>query len=162
MSEPRQLHCYQYVNVPYEKVRDALTRDALGIFQRATASATSRARELVATLHVAVGALEVGADVKIDVRASKEKVSAFGERTTELEMKWTAANNAALFPAMEATLSLYALAAKETHIALHGRYRPPLGLVGGALDAVVGHRVAEASVLNFLQDVAARINRELG
>jgi hypothetical protein len=63
---------------------------------------------------------------------------------------------------MEATLSIYALSATETQIALDGRYRPPLGALGHALDAMVGHPIAEASVLRFVQDVAARINAELG
>jgi hypothetical protein len=162
MSDPRELHCYQYVNVPYETVRDALQRDALGIFQRATASATSRAEELAATLRVGVGALEIGADVKIAVRAVNEKVSALGDRRTDLEIAWTAAKAAGLFPYMEATLSVYPLSSRESQIDLYGRYRPPLGVVGTALDAMVGHRIAEASVLRFVQDIAARVNAELG
>ncbi|HEX8951313.1 MAG TPA: hypothetical protein VF945_05685 [Polyangia bacterium] len=161
MSERRELHCYQYVTVPYEKVRDALRSDATGIFQRATVSATSRARELVSTLRVGVGAVEIGADVKIEVRAVDEKVSALGDHTTVLELAWTAANAKALFPSMEATLSVYPLSKQETQIDLYGRYKPPMGVVGSALDAIVGHRVAEASVLRFVQDVAARINSEL-
>lgn len=162
MSEPRELHCYQYVNVDYDKVRDALRSDAVGIFQRATASATSRASELASTLRVAVGALEIGADVKIAVRAMNENVSALGEPRTELEIAWTATSAAGLFPSMEATLSVYPLSAHETQIGLHGRYRPPLGVVGNAIDALVGHRIAEATVLRFVQDVATRINAELG
>ncbi len=162
MSEPRELHCYQYVNVDYDKVKEALHRDAAGMFQRATASATSRAHELASTLRVAVGPLEVGADVKIAVRAMDEKVSALGDRKTELEIAWTASTAAGLFPSMEATLSFYPLSAHETQIDLYGRYRPPLGVVGNALDLLVGHRIAEASVLRFVQDVAARINAELG
>ena len=162
MSERRELHCYQYVNVPYDKVRDALKTDATGIFQRATASATSRAHELVSTLRVGVGAIEIGADVKIEVRGAEEKVSALGDHTTELDIAWTAANAKGLFPSMEATLSIYPLSGKETQIDLYGRYKPPMGVVGNAIDALVGHRLAEASVLRFVQDVAARINSELG
>ena len=162
MSELKKLHCYEYVNVEYDKVKDALVRDALGIFGRATASASSRARELASTLRVAVGALQLGADVKIVVRGVEERVSALGDRKTELAIAWSAASAAGLFPSMEATLSIYPLSAHETQIELDGGYRPPLGVVGSAIDAVVGHRLAEASVLRFVQDVAARINRELG
>jgi hypothetical protein len=161
MSDGRELHCYQYVTVPYDKVRDALTRDAAGIFQRATTTATSRAEELVATLWAGAGGMEIGRDVKIAVRGVNEKKSALGDRTTELELVWSAASAPGLFPSMKATLSVYALSSKETQIDLHGHYEPPLGLVGNALDAVAGHRIAEASVLRFVQDVAARINGEL-
>src|SRR3954466_3955422 len=146
MSEPRELRCYRYVTVPYERLRDGLRQDAAGIFQRATASAAARARELVATLRVGVGSIEIGADIKLEIRAVHERQSALGDCRTEMELAWTAAGAAALFPSMQATLSLYALSPTESQIALHGRYRPPLGVVGNALDALVGHRVAEASV----------------
>jgi hypothetical protein len=62
---------------------------------------------------------------------------------------------------MEATLAVYPLSSEETQIDLHGRYRPPLGVLGNAVDALIGHRIAEASVLRFVQDVAARIDAEL-
>jgi hypothetical protein len=161
MSEGRELHCYEYVVVPYERVRDTLRRDAAGIFARATAAAASRARDLVATLRVDVGGLEIGANIKIEVRTIAERESALGDHVTELSIAWTAASASSLFPSMEATLTVYPLSASESQIALHGRYRPPLGVVGQALDNIVGHRVAEASVLRFVRDVAARINAEL-
>jgi hypothetical protein len=160
LTEPRELRCYDYVNVPYDKVRDALERDAAGLFQRATTTAASRAQALVATLRVGVGALEIGADIKIVVRSVAERLSVLGDRRVEVALGWTAARGAGLFPAMEATLTAYALSAGETQLDLYGRYRPPLGVVGSALDALAGHRLAEASVLRFLQDVARLINRE--
>lgn len=162
MSEARELHCYQYVTVPYDRVRDALSHDAAGIFERATTSATSRANEIVATLWATSGGMEIGRDVKIAVRDVTEKKSALGDRTTTLALAWSAASGPGLFPSMEATLSVYPLSSKETQIDFHGHYQPPMGLVGNAIDAVVGHRVAEASVLRFVQEVAARINSELG
>ena len=162
MSEPRHLHCYEYVNVEYDKVKGALSHDALGLFQRATASATLRARDIASTLRVAMGPLELGADVKIVVRSVHERASALGDSRTEVEIAWSAASAAGLFPSMEATLAIYPLSAHETQIELDGRYRPPLGAVGNVIDAVVGHRLAQASVLRFVQDIATRINRELG
>jgi hypothetical protein len=161
MSEPRELRCYDYVNVPYERVRDAFERDAGGIFQRATMTAASRAAELMATLRVGVGALEIGTGIKIDVCNVAEKLSALGDRKTEVTLAWTAARGAGLFPSMEATLSAYALSAGETQLDLHGRYRPPLGVVGNAIDALAGHRLAEASVLRLVQDVARLLSSEL-
>ncbi len=162
MAEPRELTCYEYVTVPYATVRDALRADARGLFQRATVSAARRAEDLVATLHVEVGALHIGADVAIVIKGVTEDISALGDRTTRVELAWTASRGAGLFPAMEATLSVYPLSAGETQLDLHGRYRPPLGPVGNAFDAILGHRVAQASVLRFVQEIAARLNAELG
>jgi hypothetical protein len=62
---------------------------------------------------------------------------------------------------MSAELSIYPLTATETQLDFLGRYEPPLGAVGGAVDAVVGHRIAEASVHRFLSDVAAYLRRSL-
>jgi hypothetical protein len=162
MSEPRELRCYQYVTVPYADVAALLQRDAAGVFERATASAATRARELVATLRVGVGTIEIGADVKIELRGMQEKQSALGEHKLEVELAWVAASAAALFPSMEATLAVYPLSSTETQIDLHGRYRPPFGMVGNAIDALVGHRLAEASVLRFVNDIAARIAHDHG
>ena len=73
---------------------------------------------------------------------------------TRVPIEWSAAQRAALFPIMNAELSVYALTATETQLDFLGRYQPPLGLVGGALDAMVGHRIAEASVHRLVADVA--------
>jgi len=63
---------------------------------------------------------------------------------------------------MEASLSAYPLSSRETQLDLHGRYRPPLGTVGTALDAAVGHRIAEATLLRLLRDVRTVMITELG
>jgi len=51
MSKGFEIRCYDYVNHPYEKVRDALKREALDVFQRATKTAASRAQSVAAELH---------------------------------------------------------------------------------------------------------------
>jgi hypothetical protein len=161
MSERRELHSYEYVTAPYERVRDALAHDAPALFQRATVTAAARAQSLVSELRVTIGALEVGREIDIAVHSVKEELSPLGEKRTRIELTWAAAQNAGLFPSMRATLSVYPLSSTETQLDLEGRYEPPLGLVGTALDALIGHRVAEASVRRFVQDIAARLNVEL-
>ena len=46
MSKGREIHCYDYVNHPYEKVRGALSKDAPAVFQAATKAAASRAQSI--------------------------------------------------------------------------------------------------------------------
>jgi hypothetical protein len=163
MSETHVIRCYEYVTCPYEDVRDALRADPLGFFQRATTEATTRARGLVTTLRVKVGSLDVGADAVVVVRSVVEEPSAPGIHAprTRLAIEWSAAQAAALFPSMTAELSIYPLSKDETQIDFSGRYAPPLGLFGEAVDALVGHRVAEASVHRFVEDLAARLREEL-
>jgi hypothetical protein len=162
VSEPREVRCFDYVTVPYGRVRELLHSDATGIFSRATATASNRARELMATLRLNVGPMEVGVDVRLQVSAVTDEVAAYGDPLTRLDFTWQAAQSAGFFPTMEATLTAYALSPEETHLDLHGRYRPPLGTLGTAIDATVGHRVAEATLLRLLRDVRTEIITELG
>jgi hypothetical protein len=62
---------------------------------------------------------------------------------------------------MKAVLSFWPLTSSETQMEIEGAYRPPLGAVGNVADAAVGHRVAEAAVHRFLDDVVEQIRREL-
>ncbi|HZX41460.1 MAG TPA: hypothetical protein VFE93_06435 [Myxococcaceae bacterium] len=162
MAESREVRCYDYVTVPYDRVRELLRSDAAGIFARATATASDRARELLATLRLNVGPVEVGVDVRLEIADVTDEVTATGDPRTRLDFTWQATQSAGFFPTMEATLSAYPLSPGETQLDLHGRYRPPLGAVGSAIDAAVGHRVAEATVLRLLRDVRTAIITELG
>ena len=81
--------------------------------------------------------------------------------TTFMRLRWKAARAAALFPSMDAELIVYPLARDETQLELHGRYSPPLGAVGSALDSLVGYRIADASVHRFMTDVASLLRNEL-
>jgi hypothetical protein len=163
MAKPHELRCYDYVNRPYVVVRDALRADLGGIFERATKSATGRAHALAANLKVDLGALEVGTDVVIEVLGVEERDEgpAGRTRTTFIDLRWNAARAAALFPSMQAQLIVYPLSRDETQIELHGRYVPPLGGVGSALDSLIGHRIADASVHRFVTDVASLLRSEL-
>ena len=160
MSTPRELRCYDYATMPYEEVRAILRRDAHDLFQRATLSALDRAKLVSAALRTRVGPIEVGAEVKIRIARVTEEISELGERSMRLEIAWTAAKNAALFPSMEATLVAHPLSSGETQIDFHGRYRTPLGPVGTAIDALIGHRIAEACVQRFMRDIAWRLGDE--
>jgi hypothetical protein len=66
-----------------------------------------------------------------------------------------------LFPFMRAELSIYPLTATETQLDLWGLYEPAFGAVGKAMDAVVGHRIAEVSVHRFITEVAAYLRQAL-
>ena len=163
MTAEREIRCYEYVNHGYERVSRLLVADPTGLFQRATSTAAARAEALVSKLKVSVAGLEVGKDVKIEVDSVATDRHPPGEITgpaMALTIHWSAATGAAFFPSMRAELLVYPLSAEETQLDLRGWYTPPGGLVGGAADALVGHRVAEASVHRFLQDVAARLSAE--
>ena len=62
---------------------------------------------------------------------------------------------------MRAQLSIWPLTSTETQLELEGEYRPPLGLVGSALNAAVGKVLAEASVHRLLDDAVEQLKREI-
>ena len=76
-----------------------------------------------------------------------------------LPLTWQAAERGTLFPVLEADLGLEALDELGCHLSFMGTYRPPLSVVGGAADALHGHRVAEATVRRFVLDIADRLTR---
>lgn len=162
MSRGKAIRAYDYVNQPYATVRQTLHGGAKEIFLRATQSAASRASSVAAGLRVEVGGLEVAADVAITVyRVEDVEQGPLGGPATEVELEWEAAQMPGLFPLMSARLWAYALTGTETQLDFDGIYQPPLGLVGAALDAAVGHRIAEASVHRFVTDVAAHLRTSL-
>ncbi len=163
MSKPHELRAYEYVNRPYAAVRDALRADPAGIFGRATKGAAHRAGSLAANLRASIGSLEVGTDVTIEVGAIEESTeSPLGHaEATRIPLTWKATHAAALFPSMEAVLTIYALSKDETQLDLRGEYRPPLGALGAAVDTLALGRLADASVHRFVADVAARLSGDL-
>ena len=162
MRQPRKLRCYQYVERPYEDVRALLRERPLEVLQRATSSAAARADSLAATLRVGVAGVEIGVDVKLHVTAIRDDEGVGGlSPVTRVMLSWEAARAPALFPLMSAQLSVWPLSSSETQVEMEGEYRPPLGAVGDAIDAAVGHKIADASVHKFLEDLVQQIRHEL-
>jgi hypothetical protein len=163
MSESHAIRCYDYVNAPYERVRDALRADAVGLLERATTSASTRAEKVGAGLRVHIAGFEVGTQATITVDDITEDASAPGIHgpRTRVMLEWRAAKAPALFPVMQAQLSIYPLSADETQVDFLGDYQPPGSLLGAGIDALVGRRVAEATVHQFVQDVAGRLREVL-
>jgi len=162
MSKGPEIRSYDYVNHPYERVRDALRRDALTVFQSATKAAASRAQSVAAELHVDFGGVGVKTDIRISVKNIEEKLpDAMSTPVTRLLLEWEAATMPRLFPFMKAELSVYPLTATETQLDFWGLYEPPFGAVGKAMNAIAGHRIAEVSVHRFITEVAGYLRQAL-
>jgi hypothetical protein len=156
MSTGREIRSYDYVNRPYERVRDALRQNALTVFQSATKAAASRAQS------VDFGGIGVKTDINISVRNIEEKVvDTTSTPTTRLLLEWEAATMPRLFPLMKGELSVYPLTSTETQLDFSGVYEPPFGAVGRTMNAIVGYRIAEVSVHRFVSDVAGYLRQAL-
>lgn len=76
---------------------------------------------------------------------------------TWLPLTWKPTGPERFFPVLEGELEAAPLGNAVTQIGLSARYKPPFGLVGTTLDRMFLHRVAEATVQDFVQRVAGAI-----
>ena len=160
MKQRHEIRSYDYVNHPYPAVREALARDPAAIFAAATRAASSRAEAVAAALRVTLAGLEVSTEVALKV-GDIQQISGAAP-LTRIPVSWQAARRPGFFPLMDAELSIYPLTPTETQLDFHGHYEPPLSIVGDAANALVGHRLAEASVHRFVADVAQYLRDRIG
>jgi len=158
----RKIRCYDYVNHPYDRVRNALKHNALTVFQSATKTAASRAQSVAAELRVDFAGIGVKTDIKIVVKSVDERAGRSASTpSTRLTLEWEAAKMPRLFPLMKGELFVYPLTATETQLDFSGVYKPPFGTVGKTMNAMVGHSIAEASVHRFVSDVAGYLRQAI-
>jgi len=97
------------------------------------------------------------------VRVDKRVELQFGEPVrfpskTILPMSWKPAGLEALFPALDADIEIGELGPERTQLSISARYTPPLGSLGRVLDRALLHRVAEATVKDFLDRAAQTLS----
>jgi hypothetical protein len=74
-----------------------------------------------------------------------------------LPLHWRAEGAGDLFPVLDADLEVARLTPAITQLSISARYTPPLGALGSTIDRAVLHRVAEATVKDFVDRVAAAL-----
>ena len=123
MSKGREIRCSDYVNHPYEHVRDALRQDALTVFQSATKAATAGRNRSLLNCTSTLPVLE-SSPIKISVKNVEEKVlDVMPTPTTWLVLEWEATTMPSLFPLMKGELPIYPLTASETQLDFLGFLR---------------------------------------
>ena len=134
---------------PFEDVETALLAQPEAWVPGLARDAEDRGQRLLA---------EVGFSLDREHRLDKRVEIEFGEpyrvpAKTLLPMVWKPTGAGQLFPAMDADLEVAPLGPSRTQLSISARYRPPMGVVGRALDRALLHRVAEATVKDFLDRV---------
>ena len=105
-----------------------------------------------------VGALGLSKEVRVQARELTERDGSAG-----LAVRWEVTGpGRGLFPVLDADIRLVPTGDQATLLTLAGAYRPPLGAVGEALDRAILHRVAAATIRNFLSHVTAGITGQPG
>jgi len=136
---------------PPEVVEQHLTRSPQEWLPRLATEANERGDALLADVGV-------GEKLRVARRVAVEigRPTHLGE-TVVIPLTWIPVRAAGLLPSLEADLEIAALGADRTQLAINARYEPPLGMIGRALDRAVLHRVAEATLKDFLDHVAETI-----
>lgn len=78
-----------------------------------------------------------------------------GRAHDAFEVCWTAGTH--FFPDFRGTLRLRIASVDETLLALEGEYRPPFGALGAVFDALIGRRIARATMCDLLDRLAVEM-----
>jgi hypothetical protein len=143
-----------FVELPlaFTEVEEALLRDPQGWVPGAARDAENTGEDLLAEVGFGEDGRRVSRAVMIELQAPMK----FPSRTI-LPVSWRAAEHEALFPKLDADIEVASLGPSRSQISASARYRPPLGLVGRAIDRTLLHRVAEATVKDFVDRVAEQL-----
>lgn len=153
MSAAKKIRCIDFVEVPYDDVCDALSKNLNVLFHLATTKASSRVESVAAALHTNIAGIEFARDIDIDIK-SLEEIEGPLRKKKVIGLDWKAASSPMLFPTMSAKLHIYAIDKNKTRLDLRGEYVTPFGFLGKAVDALVGHRIVEETVKHFVAEVA--------
>jgi hypothetical protein len=143
---------YMEVPLPAGQVEHALLDSPADWLSTLAGSAQRRGDHLLTDVGVGPLGPRLGRRVTIQVGQPVRFPS-----MTSMPLTWEPVGLDGVLPRLEANIELGALGEDRTQLAISARYRPPLGVVGQTIDRVLLHRVAEATVKDFLDRVGAAI-----
>lgn len=146
----RDVQFARAVDLPFARIRERLRDDAAGLF------GSSGPPPIVTTLQARLGRRRVARAMIIEIVAFDEPNGAASG--TQLAFRGDASRRPGLFPHLEGRIDAAPIAAARTALFLTATYKPPLGLLGGAVDALLLRRFAEESLSRLLDDVVARLD----
>lgn len=148
------LRAFVEIRLPAEAAVAVLRRLPQALVESFASEAIDHGHTVLAEVGFPMGSRRVGKQVEIELGDSVETAS-----RTWLPLSWKATGAGAFFPSLEGELEAAPLGKDLTQIGLSARYKPPFGVLGSTLDRMFLHRVAEATVQDFIQRVAAAVDQ---
>jgi len=145
-----QIHRYAYVTRPFEDVWTAVAGNPSMLVDESVDGGVKRLQ-----LHARVAGIDVARPVLVHVGGLVNRGDCAVLALTWWDQAWRN-----LFPMMEAVLELVPVDYRGwpiTQVGLVGRYRPPFGEVGNAIDRVAGAQIVAESVAWFVGEVTRRL-----
>jgi hypothetical protein len=143
---------YLELPLPHERVEQALLGSPAEWVAALAGDAQQRGDGLLTEVGVGPLGDRLGRRVAVQLGAPVRFPS-----MTSLPLTWEPLGLDGLLPRLEADIEIGPLGQDRTQLAISARYRPPLGAVGRTIDRVLLHRVAEATLKDFLDRVGAAI-----
>lgn len=151
----RNIFMFERVNAPYASVHRIL-RDQPGLVLAPSALvALQSASDLVARLDAEVAGITLTEEVDIDFGEFEDLER--GMIACTRAVSWAGVDHPDWFPRFEGEFEAYPLTPTSTQLTFVGRYTPPGGLVGGIIDVLALHRIADASLQSFFEHAAQRL-----
>ena len=155
--QTRDMFVRYFVELPFrsEDVERVLRRDPESWLPTLARHANARGERLLA---------QVGTGGGTQIRRTVEVVVGSPVALTSkvvLPVAWRPTHGTGLLPSMDADLELASLGDGACQLAMSARYEPPLRGLGKALDQALLHRIAEATVKDFLDRTGELIRRDM-
>lgn len=144
----RDIQFVRAIDVPYEKVRDHL-RD------RAASLLGDGSDPIRTTLTTRIHGTDISRDVTMQIVGFDEPASAVAG--AHLMFSADASRHTDLFPHLEARLDAIPVTDQRTALFMIATYKPPLGVIGGAVNALGLHRLAQQSLDNLFDHIANQL-----
>ena len=114
--------------------------------------------ELLAKVGLSIGRVAVYKHVRLEI-GTAEGVAARDRMM--LPVNWSAVGGPPVFPRMEGTFHVDPYGSESTRLTLNARYDPPVGAFGALIDRTLMHHLAQATMDDFMERVAASVTEEL-
>jgi hypothetical protein len=140
------------VKAPYSTVRDRLLEPTTRWLTDGATAAYAEGERVFLTMIATDGPMTIGKRIQVELGTPYAR----GEGSV-VPLSWWATGAQRLFPTLDADLEIMPMGTHQVMLTLMGRYEPPLGAVGRAVDRLILHRITEACVRNFLHRAAANL-----
>jgi len=137
------------MDIPFEEASQAILAKPERWLPSVATAAQDKERQLLGEVGFEVAHVRLERQVEIEVLRLERSPS-----KVVILIRWKAHQVSGLFPVLEGSLEL-SRSGHASQLAVTGEYQPPGGAVGRLSDRAILHRIAEATVKDFVQRTAA-------
>jgi hypothetical protein len=148
------LRHFVVVSRPIDEIEADLVTGAQRWMPGLAWKSNGQGQRLLSELGFEIGKRRVAREIEVELGALRPM-----NGVTLLPIRWKAASQAGLFPALDGQLELAPIGKSRTHLGLSASYEAPLGMLGKIADRALMHRIAEMTVKDFLERIGDRLER---